>query len=77
MRNYLLVYLLVYQKFYFHKLNGGKAFRLLFDSQFRTTQNGIDNSHIGYCHGDMKNQSTSLSDALFSKVQASSLSDFA
>lgn len=34
------------------------------------THYGIDNSHNGYYHDGMKNQSTSLSDALFSKVQA-------
>jgi predicted nucleotidyltransferase len=34
------------------------------------TSYGIDNSHIGYHDADMKNQPTSISDALFSKVQA-------
>lgn len=34
------------------------------------THYGIDNSHNGYYHVRMKDQSISLSDALFSKVQA-------
>lgn len=37
---------------------------------FDNTQYGIDYSQNGYYHPDMKNQTASLSDALFSRVQA-------